>query len=107
MTRRTVRVTDDLYEDLDRFLGPSRGPSGEPSALDFLRFELVPLIDEIADGFDDLPEAIPGHPQYRVLITAGRLVPAVSIMGLLAPDGAIELIQLDLDLPGPRGPRQR
>jgi hypothetical protein len=87
-----------LYEDLDRYLGPERGPNGEPSTADFLRFDLLPLIDVIAEEFDNLPVALPGHPDYRVLITAGRLVARVSIMGMLTADGSVELIQLDLDL---------
>jgi hypothetical protein len=98
VTRRIVRVTDDLFEDLDRYLGPERGPNGEPSAMDFLRLDLMAIVDVIAERFDQLPEAIPGHPEYRILITAGRLVPRVAVMGMLSPDGAIELIQLDLDL---------
>ncbi len=101
MTRRIVRVTDDLFEDLDRYLGPERGPNGEPSAMDFLRIDLMPIVDAIAERFDELPEAIPGHHDYRILITAGRLVPRISVMGMLTPDGTVELIQLDLDLDSP------
>ncbi len=98
MTRRPVRVTDEFYADLDGYLGPERGPGGEPSAADFLRFELLPLIDVIAERFDELPEALPGHPEYRVLITSGRLVAYISIMGMVQADGSVELIQLELDL---------
>lgn len=98
MNRRPVRVTDEFYNDLDNYLGTERGPNGEPSAIDFLRLELLPLIDIIAEQFDDLPEALPGHPEYRVLITTGRLIPNISIMGMLQSDGSVELIQLELDL---------
>jgi hypothetical protein len=104
VNRRSVRVTDEFYNDLDSYLGPERGANGEPSAADFIRFELLPLIDIIAERFDDLPEALPGHPEYRVLINTGRLVPRISIMGMLQADGSVELIQLDLDLEGPDGP---
>lgn len=34
--RREVRVTEQFFEDLDRQLGDERGPTGEPSATDFL-----------------------------------------------------------------------
>ena len=98
MTRRVVRVQDVFYDDLDRQLGPERGPGERPSSTDFLRFDLVPLIELIAEGFDQLPEALPGHPEYRILVTSGRLVPRVSILAMRAPDGSVELIQLDLDL---------
>jgi hypothetical protein len=45
-----------------------------------------------------LPEIIPGRPQYRQLSTTGRLVPRISVVGQLAPDGAIQLVSIDLDL---------
>ncbi|WP_420626793.1 hypothetical protein [Candidatus Poriferisodalis sp.] len=35
---------------------------------------------------------------YRVLITSGVLVRASSVVGQLAPDGAIELVSIDIDL---------
>lgn len=101
MTRRPVRVSDDFYADLDAQLGAERGSKGEPSAADFLRFDLLPLIDTIAESFDELLEAIDGHPQYRVLVTAGILVPRMAITSMLTADGSIELIQLDLDLDAP------
>jgi hypothetical protein len=59
LTRRVVRVQDTFYEDLDQYLGPERGPSGEPSTADFLRFDLLPLLDVIAEGFDDLLKLSP------------------------------------------------
>jgi hypothetical protein len=52
------------------------------------------IIEEFATGWDDLPEQIPGGPEYRVLIKTGRTVPMVSVVGQLAPDGAIELVDI-------------
>ncbi len=101
MTRRIVRVTDQFFEDLDNYLGPERGPNGEPSTMDFIRLDLMPIVDAFAGRFDDLLEAVPGHPDQRVLITAGRLVPRIAATGILTPDGEVELIQLDLDLDSP------
>ena len=69
--------------------------------MDFLRLDLMPIVDVIAERFDELPEAIPGHPEYRILITTGRLVSRIAVTGMLAPDGAVEVIQLDLDLDSP------
>jgi len=48
--RRLVRVDQRFLEQLDAQLGEERGPNGEPSRIDFLRFEL-PAIE------DDLPYA--------------------------------------------------
>jgi hypothetical protein len=82
---------------LDRQLPPERGPSGQPSAHDFHVFELLRAVEEFAVGFDTLPELIPGRPEYRILITAGRIVASYSIVGQLAADGAVELIELEVD----------
>lgn len=97
MQRRQVFVTDDLYANLDSHLGDERGPNGEPSRFDFLRFDLIEIIDQIAVEFDDLPEAIPGHPYYRLLVIEGRMVDQIAVVGHLAPDGSIELVHLDLN----------
>ena len=73
--RRTVRATPDFFTGLDRQLGPDRGPRGEPLRGDFQAYELLRIVERFATGFDDLPEWIPGR-----------------------PDGAVELVQLDIDL---------
>lgn len=96
--RRTVRVAASLLDDLDRQLGSERGPNGEPSARDFELRELFQVIDRFAEGFDALPELIAGRHDDRVLITHGLLVPRFAVLGQVALDGAVELIQLDLDL---------
>jgi len=44
------------------------------------------------------PRSIDGRDDYRILITAGSLVPRFSVVGQLASDGGIELVALDLDL---------
>lgn len=96
--RRRVRATATFFEDLDAQLGPERGRSGEPSAQDFLVFELLRIVEVFAARFDQLPELIPGRPHYRLLIGAGLLVPRFAVVGQLAADGAIELVELELDL---------
>ena len=96
--RRTVRATPDFFADLDRQLGQDRGPHGEPSRGDFQAYELLRLVERFATGFDELPEWIPGRPEYRLLMTAGVIVPVLSVVAQLAPDGAVELVQLDIDL---------
>jgi hypothetical protein len=95
--RRTVRATARFFEDVDRQFPPERGPSGEPSANDFEVFELLRVVETFATRFDELPELIPGRHDYRILISQGMLVPRFAVVGQLAPDGAVELIQLDVD----------
>jgi hypothetical protein len=61
VTRRVVRATPDFFLLLDEQLGDERGPNGEPSAVDFAAYELIPIIEEFATGWDDLPEEIPAY----------------------------------------------
>jgi hypothetical protein len=100
--RRQVRAASSFFEDLDRQLPPERGARGEPSTNDFQVHELFEIVEQFATEFDTLPELIPGRPEYRILISTGLLLPAYTVVGQLAPDGAVELIQLDVDLGGPR-----
>jgi hypothetical protein len=98
--RRQVRATPDFFVQLDVQLGSERGPNGEPSSVDFEAYDLLDIIEEFATGWDDLAPLIIGGTQYRILIARGRLVAAYSVVGQLAPDGAIELVKLDIDLMG-------
>ena len=86
-----------FFEDLDRQLHAERGPDGEPSSTDFQAFELLEIIETFATRFDELPALITGRQDYRVLIAAGTLVRAYTVVAQLAADGAVELISLDLD----------
>ena len=60
------------------------------------------IVEVFATGWDDLPR-IPGGTEYRILITNARLVPFVSVTGQLAPDGAIELVDVEIDMAPPQG----
>ena len=96
--RRPVRTTIGFFEDLDRQLRAQRGPNGEPCATDFQAFELLEIVETFATRFDDLPELIPGRPDYRILVAAGQLVSAYAVAAQLCSDGAVELLSLDLDV---------
>lgn len=93
-----MRIAPAFFVDLDRQLRGERGPNGEPSVQDFQVHELLGVVEQFATEFDHLPELIPGRTDYRIMIAAGSLVPRYSVVGQLAPDGAVELVQLDLDL---------
>jgi hypothetical protein len=95
--RVVVRATLAFFADLDRQLRVERGPNGEPSTNDFQAFELLEIVERFATGFWQLPELIPGRTDYRLLIATGQLVRAFSVVGQLAPDGAVELINLEID----------
>lgn len=95
--RRTVRATQRFFEDLDRQLPAERGPNGEPSTNDFQVLDLLRIVERFAVGWDDLPRLFSDRPQYRILIAAGNVVARFAVIGQLAPDEAVELVQLDID----------
>ena len=92
-----VRVSRGVFDELDRVLGAERGARGEPSVNDFLTIDLLPIVDAFATRFDELPEAVPGRPDYRLLIAAGVLVRGLAVIGQLTSDGSIELLHVRLD----------
>ena len=96
-TRRVIRVTADFFRDLDRALPSERGPSGEPSAADFNALELLRIVEHFATSFDDLPRLFLERAEYRFLVAAGMLVPRFLVVGQLAADGAVELVQIEID----------
>ena len=101
MTRRDVRATPDFFTKIDLQLADERGPNGEPSWVDFQAYELLAIVERFAVGWDELPELVVGRPEYQILITTGRIAPMISVVGQLAADGAIELVDVDIDLRGP------
>lgn len=98
MTRRVVRATPDFFAHLDTQLGDERGLAGEPSSADFQAYELLPIVEEFASRWDELPELIRGRQDYRLLIKTGRLIPMISVVGQLGSDGAVELTEVSIDL---------
>ena len=61
----------------------------------------MPIFTRFATGWDGLPRLVPGREDYRVLVVRGVLLRAISVMGQLAPDGAIELVDIELDTTWP------
>jgi hypothetical protein len=96
--RRRIRVAEALFDQLDELLPADRGPNGEPSVTDFLVIDLPAVVDRFATDFDALPEIIEGLPAARMLIITGRLVNRFVVYGVESPDGAVDLIGIDLDL---------
>ena len=104
-SRRDVRASLDFFHDLDRQLRSERGPNGEPSTSDFQTFELLEIVEKFANDFDDLPALIPGRDDYRILISAGIVVRAYTVIAQLSVDGAVELISLTGPAPNEWGSR--
>ena len=97
MPRRQVRVTPGFFDQVDAQLRPERGLDGEPSATDFIAFELPAIIDRFADAFDDLPALLEGVDATRMLIVPGLMVHAVAVYGVLTDDDAVDLIGIAID----------
>jgi len=97
-SRREVRATQAFFEELDSQLGAERGPNGEPSSYDFQSHELLAIVDRFAENWDRLPELIRDRSDYRVLVGAGMVVRAYVVTGQLAPDGAVELTGIEIDV---------
>ena len=95
--RRTVRVSESFFEQLDDQLGADRGDDGSPSATDFLVFDLPTIVERLATGYDGLPEIIQGIHSGRMLITSGVLVRYLVVFGLLATDDAIDLVGISIE----------
>lgn len=102
MTRRTVRVDQQFFAELDAQLGETRGPNGEPSASDFLLIELPTIAETFGERFDELLRLYPERDDYRYLVAGGRLVYAVVVVGQLVDDDTISLFGIEIDLHGPR-----
>jgi hypothetical protein len=90
-----VRVTDDFWDALDRELPSGRRPTWH----DVATVDLPAIVDRFATGWDDLPQLIPGRPEYRILIVAGTYG-IYSIEGQYAADGVVEIVGIELDFEG-------
>lgn len=95
--RRPVRVDPGFLERLDALLPAERGPNGEPTRLDFLRFELPSIEERLALRFQDQGEVVPGRPDYRMVIATGTLIPRIVVIAQLVADGSVVLLGLELD----------
>lgn len=95
MRRTDVRVPPAVYDDIRAALPADRGPSGGPSAGDFISMALPGLVEIIAEEYDVLPFE-PTTPGVRVLNTT-TIFGAVVVYATDTPDNVVHLIALELD----------
>ncbi len=95
--RRLVRVAPSFFDRLDELLPEQRSATGVPSSTDFLLHEIPPIIDRLAGNYESVTLVVPEAPEVRVHLTTGALVPYMAIYTVLATDGAVEIIYLDID----------
>jgi hypothetical protein len=103
VTVRGVRVSAGFFDQLDAQLAGDPTPTGAPSAADFIALDLPAIINRFAEDFDELPEAVEGVPGARMLLAPGILVYAFVVYGVLADDGAIDVIGISIDTRQPPG----
>ena len=66
--------------------------------------EIPPIIERLATDFERATTAVPGAAGVRMLITADVLVPYIVVYVTVAVDGAVELVELEVDLLPPSRP---
>lgn len=94
--RREVRVDNRFFDDVDVAFRSERGPTGEPSADDFIRFDLFGIQEEVAERFDELPVE-PTAPGVRLLVLTGLMFRQAVVYAAEMADGVVYLIGLEVD----------
>jgi hypothetical protein len=94
---RPVDISDGFLHQIADLFPVER--DHRPSRDDFLAYMLLRIHDTFADHWDTLPTTSVG-PEFRRLITIGYVVPMVSVVGQLRPDGSVVLVSLAVDFEG-------
>ena len=97
MAIRPIRFQQSFFDDLDSQLPAERTADGLPSATDFLLYDLPRLRDLLARDFERNTHPVDGAEPVRVLIQAGTLVRSVAMYAISTPDGAVDVIAVDID----------
>ena len=95
--RRQVRVSQTFFDRLDELLPAERSAEGFPSATDFLLHEIPAVIDRFAVAFEESTTPFVAGSYIRVLITAGVFVNLMAVYAVIANDGAVEIIYLEIE----------
>jgi hypothetical protein len=95
VTHRFVHFSADFFADLDRSLPVRR--TDLPSRQDFLEYELGSIREHFSQHFDELPPAVPGRADYRLLIAAGSVVRSYAVIGQLDRGGGVEILSLRVE----------
>ena len=95
--RRPVRVSAAFFRRLDELLPSQRTATGGPSATDFLLHDMPRIIDRLAADFEEATLPVDEEPRVRMLIASGSLVAFVVVYATIAADGAVEILELELE----------
>ena len=98
MPDRIVRFLHSFFDDLDGQLPAERSTGGDPSATDFLLYELPRLRDQLASDFVGNTLSLPGLAPVRLMIAAGALVHSVALYAYLDANDDVAVVALDVEL---------
>lgn len=99
MTDRQVRFTARFFEELDELLPWERGIDGTPSSTDFLLHDLPRVRDRLAADYERNTLETE-NPHVRVYVGNGLLVERFAVFCVLAPDDAIDVVSVLIELWG-------
>lgn len=97
MPRRRVIVLETFFDYLEAVLPSERGADGSPSITDFIEFDLMGVIDALAEDYEGTTTEIPGLPGYRVLIRSGSTVSYLAVYVRLSAGDIVEVIDFEID----------
>jgi hypothetical protein len=55
------------------------------------------IIDALAEDYEAVTAALTELPEIRVLIMSGLLIPYIAVYAVVADDGAVEIVYLEID----------
>lgn len=93
---RLVRFLQPFFDELDGQLPDQRGADGSPSATDFLLYELPPIRDLLASGFEECTLAAAGAEPLRVLIVSGTLVRSAAIYAYVSETNSVDVLGIEI-----------
>jgi hypothetical protein len=98
VTRRAVRAADFFFDRLSLLLPDERTSTGTPSIADFLAYEMPPIQERLSEDLERYTVRHRDEPSVRMFFGRGVFVPAITLYVTLDDDGAVWLLDLDLEL---------
>ena len=97
MPRRRVIVLEHFFDNLEAVLPSERGADGTPSITDFIEFDLMAVIDALAEDYEGTTTEIADLPGYRTLIMSGTTVDFLAVYVRLSAGDIVEVIDFEID----------
>ena len=85
-----------FVDDLDSQLPVERSAAGEPSATDFLLYDLPRLRDQLSADFVGNTLSLPGLAPLRMMIATGTLMHSVALYAYVDANDDVAVVALDV-----------